>query len=734
MKAKSRQEGSVAVAAAVSFLTLQNAVASQFERMKQYPLFRVSLTSDPALNPEQRQADTGGLLWKEYIAAFPEGTNPKYKERTDHDCSCCRHFVKTMGNVVALKEDGSVTTIWDTEVTGTFYDVVTGRLDALVRRAPIENVFLHTEAQVGAAKTFQQIIGTNTATLSWDHFHLRLPASIVVQKDSRDTKLGAARSTHDVFERGLRELTLDALDTVIELTEQNSLYRAQESLAVVKEFRRLKEAYERLPALSVEGPTDAAGSLEQKRFAWLHSVKNGGAVTRLRNTAMGTLLQELSEGKDLEEAVKAYERIMAPTSYRRPTALVSKAMIAKAEATLSELGLITALERRYATIDDVSVNNVLFADRAVKRLQKSVFEELAAATKADVKKLDKVEEIGIEKFLVDVLPKAQALEVLVENRHAGNLVSLIAPVDPGAEPLFKWPNRFSWSYAGDVADSLKERVKAKGGNVTGDLRCSLSWFNYDDLDLHMVEPGGNRVYYGARRSLFTGGELDVDMNPEGGPGFADGRYSRSAVENIAYASRKRMPEGVYQLLVHNYSKMESVDVGFEVEVEFDGEVHSFSYDKAVRGGEFVPVAQIAFTRAEGFKVVPQVESKAASRTVWGVTTGAWARVSAVMLSPNYWLTDRQLAASEAQGGVGNKHYFFMLDGCRNEDKARGFYNEFLDARLNEHRKVLELVGARMKTDIDVDRQLSGVGFSSTQRGSLLVRVQGSFQRTVRVVF
>lgn len=31
----------------------------------------------------------------------PAGTNPIFRERTEHDCSCCRNFVKNLGNVVA---------------------------------------------------------------------------------------------------------------------------------------------------------------------------------------------------------------------------------------------------------------------------------------------------------------------------------------------------------------------------------------------------------------------------------------------------------------------------------------------------------------------------------------------------------------------------------------------------------------------------------------------------------
>ncbi len=38
----------------------------------------------------------------------------------------------------------------------------------------------------------------------------------------------------------------------------------------------------------------------------------------------------------------------------------------------------------------------------------------------------------------------------------------------------------------------------------------------------------------------------------------------------------------------------------------------------------------------------------------------------------------------------------MLDGCLNDGSARGFYNEFLKSELDPHRKVFEMVGAKIR--------------------------------------
>jgi hypothetical protein len=451
---------------------------------------------------------------------------------------------------------------------------------------------------------------------------------------------------------------------------------------------------------------------EKELFCWGNVVSNPVSVGRVRNTSIGTLLVDLSNGEELDVAVKSFESKVAPTNYKRPTALVSKAMIENAKKKIEELGLTESLERRYATIEDIIINNVIFADRNVKKkMSGNVFDDLKESVSEKAQKFDKVEEIHIEKFLTDVLPNVNSIEVLFENKHSNNLVSLIAPVNPDSKNMFKWDNKFSWSYTGDLTDSIKERVKNAGGNVEGDLRCSLSWSNYDDLDLHMIEPSKFEIYYGRKNSRW--GSLDVDMNAGHG-------HTRSPVENIVYVNKNKMQEGVYRLFVHQFARRETIDVGFEVEVEFDGVKHLFSYPKVVSGN--VDVAIIEY-RNGVFKILTSLPSSQSVKEVWGIPTQSFHKVSTIMNSPNYW-DDMK---------VGNKHYFFMLDGCINDGKARGFYNEFLNEELNAHRKVLEVVGAKMKTD-ESNNQLSGLGFSSTQRNSIVCRVNGNFTRTLKITF
>jgi hypothetical protein len=672
----------------MNFLKFSRAVAKQFADMQQYPMFRTNTDRDEVIET--------------YLGAFPAGTNPIYRERTEHDCSCCKSFIRAVGNAVAIVSDGSsyeLQSIWDIHVDDE-YQVVADALSNYVKSKAITNVFVHDQTVVGQEKSFEQLVD-NVHT--YHHFHVNIPASCV--NCDAGSMLSKTLADFDVFERSLRELSVESVETVLELIAQNSLYRGEEHKFALNAFLCTKQEF------------DGLSSEQQKLVVWYSAhpkLKVSGSVLRIRNTAIGTLLIDLSEGKEIDQAVRAYEQVVAPANYKRPTALVTPKMVAAAKEKIAELGMTSALERRYATLSDISVNEILFADRSVKKvINPDVFDALIKDSAKNVKVSSNTEQIGIDEFIAKILPTASAIEVLVDNKHVNNFLSLVAPSDPTAELMFKWSNAFSWSYNGNFADSIKERVKAAGGNVTGEVCCRLAWEYTDDLDFHMVEPCGHRIYFSNRRRLsMNGGMLDVDANGMDG-------IRPNPVENIFYEKVKTMQDGAYHLIVDNYSRR-SEGIGFEVEIEVAGVVHSFAYDKVLQSCESVKVA-ILHVKGGVVTVEPKLPSTTTSKDVWGLKTMQYTRVDAIMFSPNYW----------GENGVGNKHVFFMLNGCVNEGEARGFYNEFLKESLTPHRKVLEMVGAKVKTGKS-NEQLSGLGFSLTQRSSVLVRVTGAFTRTLQV--
>jgi hypothetical protein len=654
----------------------------------------------------------GDALWDRYLLAFPEGTNPIFRVRTEHDCSTCRQFIKRAGNVVTIT-DGQVRTVWDraAEYAPAPYAAVASYLSDSLRGVGIRDLFRvgKNEIYFGAPQTRSLDKVTRRAE-TWDHLYTgEIPSRFRVALP--DTDKGAYRTAVQVFERGLEELSSDAVDTVLGLIDANALYRGEEHRPAVVAFRRMQREYRSLQNFS---------AVEQHSFVWAHA---GSPAARFRNTVIGTLVQDLSEGKSLELAVKAFETKVAPQNYKRTTALITPGMVKKAMETITELGLEPALERRFATIADVSVTDVLWVDGTARPLMKGGIGELLAKHVAvAAPSEERATDIALGRFMETVLPEAQSVEVFFTGAHLGNLMALTAPAHPEPARLFRWDNDFSWSYSGNVADSIKERVKKAGGNVGGVLRVSLSWGNFDDLDIHVYEPSTrgvrglqDHIFFG-NKAGWTGGLLDVDMNAGSG-------RTREPVENVVWAGPP--PDGLYRIVVNNYCQRETSDPGFVVEVESGGKVSHFSYAKQLRTGQEVGVLGLhmkngAIERIEAGD--PSITSAMISQEKWGLTTERFVKVSAVMLSPNHW----------GKNEVGNKHHFFVLDGCKSDEDMRGFYNEFLHPRLEQHRKVFEVIADKTKCRT-VDGGLAGLGFSSTKRDTFMVRVtQGARRRTFNV--
>lgn len=648
-------------------------------------------------------------LWNLYLDSFPDGTNNIFRERREYDCSCCRHFIKNIGAAVVIK-DNVMHTIWEFKTGDSTYQPVIDALDAFVKSKPIDSVYATKQADIGTDKNHEEYEGH---VLTWEHFFLRLPQKFVNRSSKSEGEIkGDARATKGVFERSLEEISEDALLTVLELIAQKSLYRGEEWKAVLEKFLAYKREYMTL-------------TTEQRAlYVWEQSVDAGASVSRIRNHSIGVLLTDIADGMDLDAAVRRYEKIVAPANYRRPKAIFTKKMLEDAKKTITDLGYMDSLSRRFATLDDITVNNILFSNRdAAKRINEAddIFGDMEREVSTDPKKFSRVQEIQVEDFLRDVLPTVQSVEAFLENKHASNMVSLIAPVNPEAKTMFKWANGFSWAYTGNVTDSsLKENVKTAGGKVDGVLRFSIQWndgteHDRNDLDAHCIEPYGYEIYFGRKLDCATGGNLDIDIQvPTNG---------MPAVENITWPEKSRMIPGVYRFFVNNYANRGGRG-GFRAEIEFDGAIYSFDYPKEVRHKENVDVAKVTLDKDGTFTIKELLPSSVSGQDIWGLHTNQFVPVYVIMNSPNYW---------DEQQGIGHKHYFFMLTGCKNPEKPNGFYNEFLKQDLIQHKRVFEALGGKMAVK-DTEDQLSGIGFSSTKRGELVVKVKGATERVLKIKF
>lgn len=635
------------------------------------------------------------LLWMAYMEAFPEGA-----VRQEFNCVNCKHFITRYGALVSIDGNYNIHSYWkDVHADGIFTKVVDNMLQVL-KNAKIRNAFVTEETTMGC-KCNQQILPTKEI-ITWNHFYATPTSNLIMDKSQTPTFRAGVKSSHDVWVRTLSEIDYNSVQTVLDLIADDNLYRGDTYL---RQVNVLKTAFDTIESSHLK-------DLRLDNYAWKSSCTLPESVTHILNSAIGQLLKDITETNDTEGSVRKFEAMVAPYNYKRPKGIITKTQVENAYKTVVNLGYEDSLERRHAKVEDISVEDVIFVNRETRKRMSGGFDSLMSETVNTSKITKDFEKSAIpttmEEFFKNIVTNASKLELFFDNKLNNNLVTLTAPVNKKAPSMFKWTNGFAWAYNGNISDAIKQRVKEVGGKVDGYMRISLHWYNYDDLDLHMESPYGH-VHYANKAGL-----LDVDMNPSGGSLSAERsdpkKFSRDSVENIIFSEVPKA--GTYKVFVNNFSKVENIDLGFEVEVELNGVVHTYVYDKDVPDRANVPVLDFI---SDGHNITFTKEhlgSTKASKEIWGVKTQNFVEVSAICLSPNYWGNNK----------VGAKHYFFMLKDCKNPDAVRGYFNEYLKDELTKnHKRVFEVLASKALTPYN-DNQMSGLGFIATSRNSLMVRV------------
>jgi len=103
---------------------------------------------------------------------------------------------------------------------------------------------------------------------------------------------------------------------------------------------------------------------------------------------------------------------------------------------------------------------------------------------------------------------------------------------------------------------------------SGDVQITLSWNNYNDLDLICTDPKGATVYF-ENPKVPSGGQLEIDMNVD----YPD---SKNPIENI-YWPMGGAPNGTYNIYLNYYQKHEPhIDATpYTVTAKYGGKTEQF---------------------------------------------------------------------------------------------------------------------------------------------------------------
>lgn len=676
-----------------------------------------------------RSEITGNTLWEIYLDSFENDPIFRDPASSEHKCNLCCNFIRRYGNIVAIDTNNQIITLFDFTIEGEFKNTPNA-LSSKLKSAKIENVFFETFNELNSLNyekcsknnaVFRLGIDKNhkrytkeeaekfgvvkpNEIRTFNHMFLDIPTAFVdMTGKSVESIISGYKDAKNVFKRAMEEISLDTLHLVRDLISQGSLLDGQTHLYKIEQIIPLKKEFDSIPAA------------QRDAWCWVNSYKLPFA--KFKNELIGVLCSELAEGEDLNKACQNWNKRVDPANYMKAVAPITKKQIEEAKKFVEENGFEESFNRRFATLADIQMSEILHASAEKAEIKGvSIFDGVKPVVSRHKRnEFDDVEEVSIEKFMSDILPNCTSVEVFLTNQQEGNLVSMTT-ANTVSKPIFKWDNNYSWTYNGNLAgkSQIKEEVRSKGGKVDGVLRFSMMWADGNgdnsDLDLHCIEPNKTEIYYLDKVSHRTRGNLDIDITRPGG---------KLAVENITYPSLSKMDDGVYRLFIRQFSARSSK--GFKAEIEFDGELYSYSYDKPVSGD--IQIAEVKLKDGK-FSIVHKLQPvDGIGKELYGLETNQFHKVNLMCLSPNHW----------GENNVGNRHYFFMLEGAKCPVSIRSFHNENLIPELAQHRKVLEVLGNTTMI-APAEKQLSGLGFNATVKDEVILKLSGSHKRVVKVKF
>lgn len=689
---------------------------------------------------------TGQQVWETYLNSFTPEQNPVFRdpESSTYNCNHCYNFLRRYGNIIALDKDLKVMTLFDVTPSVEYQKTVKD-LTKLFKSASIADVFTESLQELNEApyekltknqeiyklgfpenvKVYSKeeaemygggIVSENEVR-TFHHMYLQLPKKFVIKGESIASFKSKKNSNFRVFERGMKEISLETLELVRDLINQGSIMNAESQVGKLEEIIKKKKEYDKVAAKN------------KTIWCWRESVDFVYAA--FRNELLGVLCVDLTTGVPLEKACQDWNKRVDPKNWMKATAPFTESQKRAAMKKVEEGGYTESFNRRLAVIDDIRASEIIHMNTDGGSIVKnaSIFDNISSG-KTKTKELDfkGVKEVTIENFMEKILPTAGSVEVYFQNQHEGNLMTMTTSENPDNKALFKYGNNYSRTFKGNLSgrSEIKEAVKMNGGEVDGILRISLMWSegtsqDNSDLDLHCTENDEYTIYYGNRRTQSPcGGTLDVDIIR---PISHKASTKKPVVENIIYTDPLKIDNSDFLVKVNQYAGRNST--GFKLEIEFEGTIHHYVYDKQVTGTIKVAAISVKDGVFSIKNYIKPSESIQESRTIYGIETNKFHKVNLLCLSPNHW-DDKS---------IGNKQYLFFLEGCETLDPVRSFHVEDLVDDLYADRRVLDAVGAaNLIIPQKGQPQLSGLGFNSTVRDEVFVKVGGTHNRVLKVKF
>lgn len=348
-------------------------------------------------------------LWESYLTEVDgKRGNPIYRINSEHNCSCCRSFMKRVGGVFSVNPNGSISTVWDIIPTGIpEYDNAAQLLATLVRQEVAElryRPFLTKHNEAGARTSVEVFIDGSgeAARKTWNHFYAKVPS--IYTRKSTGLEVGQTIDAINHLWTVFYTLKSSAFDRVLKMINANTLYRGREFKERVEEAKALHAVLQDAPSV------------------WAAVLNNHHRCRFFANSSIGSLVKDLSDGVDERTALGLYASKVSAATYQRSTRSATQTSMDRLKLALEELGAIDSINRRLATEADIPVSAILFVDSDTSGALRP--DDPFAVTSSRMTKTATT--LNINEFIRDVIPVAKKMELLINSDVLPHFMTMTA--------------------------------------------------------------------------------------------------------------------------------------------------------------------------------------------------------------------------------------------------------------------------------------------------------------------
>jgi hypothetical protein len=312
--------------------------------------------------------------------------------------------------------------MWQGDVPELFQPSVAAMRET-VDHAKVTGVFLSKDKTLGMPTTGE-----------WTHLSAELLSAYAGATRSASEAMAEKKADFVLLKQSMNEFPIKAINQAVLLLKADAFYRSEKVLWVAEWFKALHDACQ-----------NEKNRTLREGLIWRAVALAPPGYCHVKNTMIGTLLDDILSGADLEDVGRRFAAKMHPLQYQRPQVAPSAGNIERAEKLVEKLGIQASLDRRFARWDEVC--KLWTPVETPKPTDGGVFSHLVPKGKTEIRTDAPQVTITWRKFAETVLPDALSMECMVPSH--GHFMAILTAQDPDAPPIIQWDNPehrnpFSW--------------------------------------------------------------------------------------------------------------------------------------------------------------------------------------------------------------------------------------------------------------------------------------------------